>query len=162
MPIDCGFGPAIWLDVSGNFGSSIGITAKNLQDAESKSGASIQANDIVLIYTGWSTIKDPKKYSFEFMGLTKDASEWLREKSVKTVGIDTPNVDVPSAVDFPVHINFLRPRSLGLNNNDYIAIIENLVNINHIPRPRFLFFGAPIPYVGQTGGQIRALAYIES
>lgn len=162
MPIQCGFGPAIWLDVSKNFGANVGVTAKNLQDAEEKSGARIQAGDIVLIHTGWSSVKNVHKYSLEFMGLNKDAADWLREKKVKTVGIDTPNADVPSAADFPAHINFLRPRSLGLDENDYIAIIENVVNIDRIPKHRFIFSGAPIPYVGQTGGQVRALAYIEN
>lgn len=160
MPIECGYGDAVWLDVSHRFGPKAYITAKDLKDAEGNSGTSIRPGDIVLIYTGWSTVKDPKKYALEHMGLAKEAGEWLREKQVKTVGIDNCNVDAPGELALPVHMNFLRPRSQGLKNEDFIAIIENVVNINHIPKHRFLFSGSPIPYLGQTGGQVRAMAIV--
>jgi kynurenine formamidase len=70
-------------------------------------------------------------------------------------------VDAPGELTLPVHMNFLRPRCLGLGNDAFIAIIENLVNINRIPKSRFLFSGAPIPYLGGTGGQVRALAIVD-
>jgi kynurenine formamidase len=160
MPLECGFGEAVWLDVSHRFGPHGRVNAKDLKEAEERSGTSILPGDIVLIFTGWSTVNDPVKYSFEHMGLTTDAGEWLREKKVRTVGIDTCNVDASGELTLPVHMNFLRPRSLGLPKDDFIAIIENLVNIQNIPRSRFLFSGAPIPYLGGTGGQIRAMAII--
>ncbi|RFU65170.1 cyclase family protein [Peribacillus glennii] len=161
MPVECGFGDAVWLDVSFRYGPKAEVTAKDLKDAEEKSGTTIRPGDIVLIHTGWSTIKDPVKYAFDHMGLSIEAGEWLREKKVKTVGIDNCNVDTAGALNLPVHMNFLRPRSLGLANDDFIAIIENLVNIDRIPKSRFLFSGAPIPYLGGTGGQVRALGFVE-
>jgi kynurenine formamidase len=160
MPVECGFGDGIWLDVSSRFGSFGEINAKDLRKAEAASGTSIREGDIVLIHTGWSSVQDESKYSTEFMGLTRDAGEWLREKKIKTVGIDSCNIDTHD-LDHPVHMNFLRPRSLGLGNDDFIAIIENLIHISKIPKSRFLFSGAPIPYLNATGGQIRALAIIQ-
>jgi kynurenine formamidase len=161
MPIECGFGPAIWLDVSHKFGPKAVITAKDLQEAEFRTGTRIMPGDIVLIHTGWSTVTDPFTYATEHMGLAHDAGEWLRERKVKTVGIDTCNIDVRGEVRLPVHMNFLRPRCLGLPDDDFIAIIENVVNINRIPKPRFTFSGAPIPYVGRSGGQVRAMAIVD-
>jgi kynurenine formamidase len=160
MPIACGFGSGIWLNVSNRFAPFGKITAKDLIEAEEASGSTIHEGDIVLIHTGWSTVQEPIKYSTEFMGLTREAGEWLREKKVKTVGIDSCNIDTHD-LDHPVHMNFLRPRSIGLGKDDFIAIIENLVNISKIPQSRFLFSGAPIPYLGATGGQIRALAIVD-
>jgi kynurenine formamidase len=160
MPIECGYGEAIWLDVSHRFGSRVAITAKDLQDAQARTGTAVKPGDIVLIHTGWSTIQDRKVSAFEHMGLAKEAGEWLREKGVRTVGIDSCNMDAAGVLDLPVHMNFLRPRTMGLGNQEFIAIIENLVNINHISKPRFHFAGAPIPYLGGTGGQIRALAVV--
>lgn len=162
MPIECGYGNAIWLDVSNCYAPKGVVTAKDLREAEVKTGTKIQSQDIVLIFTGWSAnVNDPNKYALQHMGLSRDAGEWLREKKVKTVGIDNCNVDICGEVALPVHMNFLRPRSLGLPNDDFIAIIENLVNINKIPKPRFTFSGAPIPYIGKTGGQVRALAILD-
>jgi kynurenine formamidase len=160
MPVECGYGEGVWLDVSFRYGPKELVTAKDLCDAEEKSGTRIRPGDIVLIHTGWSINKDPVQYSLNHMGLSIDAGEWLREKQVKTVGIDNCNVDTPGALNLPVHMNFLRPTSLGLKSNDFIAIIENLVNINLIPKSRFIFSGAPIPYLGGTGGQVRALAIV--
>ncbi|WAH36202.1 cyclase family protein [Alicyclobacillus dauci] len=162
MPIECGYGAAIWLDVSHRFGSNNAVTAKDLQSAEERTGAKVLPGDIVLIHTGWSTVKDPVRYSMEHMGLSREAGEWLRERNVRTVGIDTCNVDAAGELNLPVHMNFLRPRSLGLRNDEFIAVIENLTNISSIPRPRFHFVGVPIPYLDKTGGQIRALAVVES
>lgn len=161
MPLECGCGNAVWLDVSFRFGPKAVVTAKDLQEAEFRSGTKIQPGDIVLIFTGWSTINDPVRYAFEHMGLSRDAGEWLRERRVKTVGIDNCNVDAAGELSMPVHMNFLKPRILGLPNDDFIAIIENMVNINKIPKSRFTFSGAPIPYIGKTGGQVRALAIID-
>lgn len=162
MPVENGYGNAIWLDVSFKYGPNAVITATDLQEAERRTGTKILPGDIVLIHTGWSIhINDPQKYALEHMGLSRDAGEWLREKQVKTVGIDNCNIDAAGDLQLPVHMNFLRPRSLGLSNDDFIAIIENLVNINKIPKARFTFSGAPIPYIGKTGGQIRALAIVE-
>lgn len=157
MPIECGYGTGIWLDVSHRLRPRGEINAKDLRESEAKTGDRIRPGDIVLIFTGWSTIQDPVAYSTEFMGLSRDAGEWLRERKVRTVGIDSCNMDAHN-LEHPVHMNFLRPKSLGLPSDDFIAIIENLVNIERIPSSRFHFSGAPIPYLNGTGGQIRALA----
>jgi kynurenine formamidase len=162
MPLDRGYGTAVWLDVSFRRAPRVAINPEDLAVAENKSDTPIQPDDIVLVYTGWSTIieEDPAKYSSDFMGLSKEAGEWLRAKKVKTVGLDTCNIDA-FATPSPVHMNFLRPRSLGLRNEDYIAIIENLVNINKIPTSRFHFVGVPLPFLGSTGSPIRAFAVLD-
>lgn len=162
MPVERGIGEAIWLDVSHRFAPKGEITAKDLKEAEEKSGARIQPGDIVLVHTGWYTMEhDPATWAFEHMGLSRDAGEWLREKQVKTVGLDTCNADSVAGKDMPVHMNFLRPRSIGLGQDEFIAIIENLKGIDKIPRARFKFYGVPLPIEGATGSPIRALAIVE-
>lgn len=58
-------------------------------------------------------------------------------------------------------MNFLRPRSLGLDESDCILIYENLVSIDRIPRRRFTFIGLPIPFRRATGSPVRAVAVCE-
>jgi kynurenine formamidase len=161
MPLDRGFGTAVWLDVSFRCAPKGVITPEDLAAAEGRSGEAIRPGDIVLLHTGWSGMidKEPIKYSADFMGISREAAEWLRARKVKTVGLDSCNIDAYGASS-PVHMNFLRPRSLGLDNNDYIAIIENLINIDRIPMPRFQFVGAPLPFLGATGSPIRAFAVV--
>jgi kynurenine formamidase len=97
------------------------------------------------------------------MGLNQAAGEWLRHRGARTVGIDNTTVEtVAGAYESPVHMNFLRPGALGLREDDFIAIIENLVHIDRIRSHRFHFVGLPLPFAGGSGSPIRAIAVIES
>lgn len=161
MPIDRGYGDAIWLDLSHKYEPKGEITAEDLEEAEQKSGSKVKKGDILLIHTGSSkTIDDD--YINKHMGLTIDAGFWIREKGVKTLGIDTPSPDTNGCgMTLPIHMNFLRPTSLGLPKHDYIAIIENVININAIPKPRFTFVGTSLLLKGATGSPIRAFAIVD-
>jgi kynurenine formamidase len=55
-------------------------------------------------------------------------------------------------------MNYLRPGSLGLAPDDFIAIIENLTGIDRIPAHRFEFVGMPLPLEGSSASPIRAIA----
>lgn len=95
------------------------------------------------------------------MGLTQDAAAWLRERGARTVGIDTCTPETTAGAQAsPVHMNFLRPRSLG-GDDPVIAIVENLVGIDRIPRRRFRFCGVPLPFDGLTGSPVRAFATVD-
>jgi kynurenine formamidase len=164
MPVECGYGTAVWLDCSFVKEPCGRVTPEVLEEAERRSGEVVGAGDIVLVHTGWSDLvaEEPQRYLDEHMGLTKDAGEWLRDRQVRTVGIDNSTVEtVDGARESPVHMNFLRPRSLGRSADDFIAIIENLVHIDRIPRHRFHFVGLPLPFEGGSGSPIRALAVVE-
>jgi len=66
----------------------------------------IQAQDMVLINTGWHRkYSDSKEYFGYAPGLSKAAGEWLAAKNVKLVGIDTATVDHPLATSFGAHRN---------------------------------------------------------
>ncbi len=164
LALERGYGPAIRLDVSRRFGAHAEITADDLADAETRSGDRIRPGDIVVVWTGWSTLalSDTEAYLAKHMGLTRDAAEWLRERRPATVGVDLSTPETASgSYTSPVHMNFLRPDSLGLDASEYIAIIENLVHLDRIPRSRFTFVGAPLPFKGQTGSPIRAFAVVD-
>jgi kynurenine formamidase len=117
----------------------------------------------VLVHTGWSELvaDEPQRYLDEHMGLTKEAGEWLRARGIRTLGIDNSTVETTEGAYLsPVHMNFLRPRSLGLSGDDFIAIIENLVNLDRIPQHRFHFVGLPLPFEQGSGSPIRAMAVV--
>lgn len=161
MPIECGYGPAVWLDCSFVKAPKGSVDVADLERAVKAAGVTIESGDIALVHTGWSehVTDDPDAYLNDHMGLTKAAGEWLRDRGVRTVGIDNATVEtVEGALQSPVHMNFLRPRSLGLADDDFIAIIENLVHIDRIPAHRFTFIGLPLPFRGGSGSPIRAIA----
>jgi kynurenine formamidase len=66
----------------------------------------IQADDIVLINTGWHhKYADSKEYFGYAPGLSKRAAEWLVAKKVKVVGLDTATIDHPLATSIGPHRN---------------------------------------------------------
>lgn len=161
IPIEYGYGTAVWLDCSAKCQPYAQITPDDLERAEAASGETVSAGDIVLVHTGWSQLadSDQARYLTEHPGLTKAAGEWLRDRGIRTLGVDlaTPET-IEGARSAPIHTNFLRPESLGLTTRDFIGIIENLVNIASIPAHRFTFMGVPLPLAGSSASPIRALA----
>jgi len=75
------------------------------QDLE-RAAPAVQADDIVLINTGWHRrYSDSKEYFGYAPGLSKAAAEWLVERRVKLVGVDTATVDHPLATSIGPHRN---------------------------------------------------------
>lgn len=162
MPLSAGFGSAVCLDVSAAFGPRVAVTASQLEAADRANESPVTEGDIVLVHTGMDAMhSDPSAWYEEHMGLSRDAGEWLRARRVRTVGIDSCSVDPAGASELPVHMNFLRPRSIGLSPHDWIAVIESLTNLSELPRRRFTFVGVPLPLAGATGSPIRAMAIVD-
>lgn len=66
----------------------------------------VNADDIVIINKGWHKhYSDSQQYFGHSPGLTKCAAQWLVDKKVKMVGVDTPQVDHPLATSLGPHRN---------------------------------------------------------
>lgn len=66
----------------------------------------VREDDIVVINTGWhQKYADSKEYFGYAPGLSKDAANWLAERKVKLVGVDTGTVDHPLATSIGPHRN---------------------------------------------------------
>ncbi len=71
-----------------------------------KATPDVLAGDIVLINTGWHRkYSDSKEYFGYAPGLSEAAAQWLVEKKVKLVGVDTACVDHPLATSLGPHRN---------------------------------------------------------
>jgi len=74
-------------------------------DLERRS-SDIRAGDIVVIVTGWHRrYADSQEYFGHAPGLALDAAEWLVERQVKLVAVDTAHVDHPLATSMGPHRN---------------------------------------------------------
>ncbi|MBI4415886.1 MAG: cyclase family protein [Euryarchaeota archaeon] len=150
LPVDRFVGPARLLDVRPAKRRER-ITAKKLEAAARRRGIELRGGDAVLLRTGWEAKRGTDAYLFENPGLTKDGARWLVGKGVRLVGIDTANVDLPTAVDFPAHHTLLAAD---------IPIIENVANLGAIPHPSFTLVALPLRLRGATGSPIRAIALV--
>jgi kynurenine formamidase len=165
LPLEYSWGRATWLDLSEHCADDGVFEVTHLENAERRGGERIQPGDILLLWTGWSTVlPDKTRYVMHHPGLTQEAAEWIRSRGVRTVGTDTTTPDtVANDLPAPVHANFLKPGSIRpvVNSPSIIAIIENLIHIDKIPSRRFRFWGLPLPFAGLTGSPLRAVAEVD-
>lgn len=99
----------------------------------------------VLIATG--TYPDPSSFNEDFAALAPELVDFLHERDVKTVGIDTPSVDLFSSKDLPAHKRFLA--------ND-MAILEGVV-LGDVPEGVYELIALPLKLVGFDASPVRAV-----
>ena len=114
----------------------------------------ILTDDIVLINTGWHRkYSDSKEYFGHAPGLSKRAAQWLVEKRVKLVGVDSATVDHPLATSIGPHrngpqIKYLLPEYQQATGRQ---AIEDFPEWN--PAHRALL-AAGIPTIENVGGDL--------
>jgi kynurenine formamidase len=123
-------------------------------DWEAKHGA-LKSSDIVLFNFGWSERweirPNDQRYAANWPGVGMDTAEYLIEKSVDALGVDTLSPDPPEALQKnPLHPVVLEKQLL---------IVENLCNLDLLP-DFFVFMALPLKIQGGSGSPIRAVALV--
>lgn len=99
----------------------------------------------VLLDTG--THPDPELFPEDFAALSPQLVEWLHERGVRLVGIDTPSVDPFPSKELPAHKAFLK--------HD-MAILEGLV-LKDVPEGVYELIALPLRLVGFDASPVRAV-----
>lgn len=99
----------------------------------------------VLVRTG--TCPDPERFMLDFAALAPELVEEWHERGVRTIGIDTPSVDLFDSKDLPAHNAFLRLD---------MAILEGLV-LAGVPDGVYELIALPLPLVGFDASPVRAV-----
>jgi arylformamidase len=107
-------------------------------------GASIAAPR-VLLATG--TYPDPAVFNEDFAALAPALIDFLHDRGVRLVGVDTPSLDPCQSKDLPAHQACLR--------HD-MAILEGLV-LAHVPEGLYELIALPLPLAGADGSPVRAI-----
>jgi kynurenine formamidase len=108
-------------------------------------------NKAVIVYTDWARHWNTSNYFQGHPYLTADAAEYLKDRQVKLVGIDSHNIDDTRRNSRPVHTTLL--------GND-ILIVEHLCNLGHLPSNGYTFNAAPPKFKGVGTFPVRAYARI--
>ncbi len=108
-------------------------------------------NRAVLIHTGWDSHWNTEKYYENHPYLTESAATYLKDCSVKLVGIDSHNIDNTLGKTRPVHTTLL-----GAD----ILIVEHLCNLSLLPKDGFTFSAIPPKFKGVGTFPVRAMAKI--
>ncbi|MFL0162357.1 cyclase family protein [Aquirufa salirivi] len=127
------------------FTETLEITKDHLKSYEIR-------NRAVLIHTGWDSNWNTEKYYENHPYLTEDAAIYLKDCSVKLVGIDSHNIDNTSGKTRPVHTTLLGAE---------ILIVEHLCNLNLLPQYDFTFSAIPPKFKGVGTFPVRAMAKLK-
>jgi kynurenine formamidase len=83
-------------------------------------------------------------------GRGADATEWLlRRRGIRSLGVDTLSIDPGNSTTFDTHLIVTGADRYGL---------ENLANLDRIPRRGATIMVGLIPYEAGSGGQARIFA----
>ncbi|MBL4630677.1 MAG: cyclase family protein [Paraglaciecola sp.] len=108
----------------------------------------IERCSIVLFKTCWDKKKGTKEF-FEHPYLSKKGAEYLLSKGIKTIAIDTINLDKTGGSSFPVHDLYAKANGI---------IAENLANFSDINFENPIISILPLKLEGCDGSPVRAVA----
>ena len=153
MPLDQFYRPSLCLDLS-HIPLRSDISIADLQEAEAKTGETINKGDIILLYMAHydRTFGSPE-FLTDFPGLTKESATWLGEKGITSFGVEAVSPGRPGKNNFEVH---LVCRNMGFTHMEGLANLHQVVGLGH-----FQFAGFPLKIRGGTGSPIRAVAIID-
>ena len=151
--------PAVVIDIAGRAARDPDtvVTIADLRSFERKHGR-IPRDAAVLMYSGWGAkVGDPEAYrgtdaagTLHFPGFDPDACEWLlRRRGIRSLGVDTLSIDPGNSTTFETHLILTGADRYGL---------ENLANLDRIPKRGATIVVGLIPYEEGSGGQARIFA----
>lgn len=133
------------------------VTVDDLRGHERRHGR-IEDGAAVLMYSGWGAkVADADVYRgtdsagvLHFPGFGADACEWLlRRRKIRALGVDTLSIDPGNSADFATHHILNGAERYG---------IENLANLNRLPRTGARISVGVVPFKLGSGGPAKVLA----
>jgi kynurenine formamidase len=142
-------GPAQVIDLS-FVGPRDLITVEHLMPYAEKIGPGAR----LLLKTGWSTRADTPEYRDQLPGISLPLAEWLGEREIALLGVETPAVaDINNKEALvTVHQALLRAG---------IVIVEGLANLDALQQDEVTFVALPLKLEGGDGSPVRAIAIEE-
>lgn len=120
------------------------ITLKDIKKYRDK----IKENDIILFNTNWYKKVGTDEY-FDHPYISIEVAEFLIEKGVKFICIDTINADATGGSEFPVHDLFAKSNCM---------IGENMAYFDKIDFENVIIASFPMNIVGCDGSPVRIVA----
>lgn len=99
----------------------------------------------VLLHTG--THPDPNRFNPDFAAPAPELIDWLAERGVATIGVDTPSVDAADSKDLPSHRRVL---ARGM------TILEG-IRLSGVPDGEYELIALPLRLVGVDASPVRAV-----
>lgn len=139
MPLDHYLGPCQVLDTRATRGARVRVQDLVLPHDQGRDG--VRATR-VLLRTG--TQPDKSVFNADFSGLEPALVDWLADRGVITVGVDTPSVDAADSKDLPAHGAFARRGLAILEGLDLSGAAPGVYELIALPLPLAGFDASPV------------------
>ncbi|XP_002731625.1 isatin hydrolase-like [Saccoglossus kowalevskii] len=160
ISLDRLIGKAVKIDIKAkaDADSDAELTVADLQAWENDNGR-IRKDSIVIVYTGWGS-RYPDRLSYygtlamdgtglHYPGIHPDAAQFLVDRKVTSVGIDTPSVDHGPSHSYATHKIFTSSGVIGL---------ENVANVDQLPSEGATIYAIPLKIKDGSGSPSRIFA----
>ena len=163
LPLEQLIGEGVVVDVTAPAAKNADylVTVADLEAHERRYGR-IPQGAIVLLNTGRAGLyPDRERYmgtaergedaigKLHFPGLSKEGAEFLVERRIGAVGIDTPSIDYGQSKTFEAHVTLM-------TNN--IPAFENVADMSLLPPTGATIIALPMKIEGGSGGPLRIVA----
>lgn len=166
VPLDWCFGPGVMLDVSYRRPGEE-ISAADLKSALDAWEYDLQPGDVVLVRTGADRLWPSPAYFRAFPGMSAEATNWLLDQGIRTIGTDAPGFDRPIGLmvqDYLAdrHPEVLWPSHFLGRQREYVHL-ERLARLDELPAPGcFTVACFPVVVEGAGAGWTRAVAIVDN
>ncbi|QHI36609.1 Kynurenine formamidase [Kordia antarctica] len=164
VPLDWCFGEGIVIDMKHKVDFDA-ITVKDITTFLDEQNLTIEPKMIVLIKTGRDKYNGTKDFHKIGTGMSAEATEWLIDKGIKVMGIDSWGWDLPlpymlqKAKETGNSELFWEAHLVG-QRKEYCHM-EQLVNLDALPYTGFKIAVFPLKIVGASAAPARVVAMME-
>jgi len=165
VPLEWCYGDGVVLDMR-HLEQGAGITEDDIKKALKKINHTLKEGDIAIIQTGADKYWGTTKYLAAQSGLTMEATKYILDQGVRTIGIDGWGLDRPvkkmvEAYHKTGDQKELWPSHFYGRQKEYLQI-EKMAQLDHLPGPTgFKVCCFPVKIERGSAGWTRAVAIVE-
>ncbi len=164
MPLELGFADGIVIDMT-HKADFDAITVQDMEQFLAEKNLVIRSGMIVLIKTGRDIYNGNKDFHKKGTGMSADATNWLIDKGIKVMGIDSWGWDLP--------LHYMIEQAKKTDNSELFWEahlvgkekeywhMEQLVNLDALPVMGFKVAVFPLKIVGASAAPARVVAILD-
>jgi kynurenine formamidase len=163
LPLEHFFGPGVVVDATGRENGDA-VTLEQMQAGIAAAGHDLRAGDIVLVHTGCDRFYAQPDYLLQGPGVTAEATVWLIEQGVWTMGIDAWGWDRPLNLQGAEALEQDAPGILWAAHqvDRPYSQIERLTNLSALPPTGFTVACFPLKIKGASAAPARVVAITDA
>jgi len=161
LPLEHFYGPGVVVDALGREDGDA-VTLEQMQAGIAAAGHDLKAGDIVLVHTGSDRYYGQPDYMAHGPGVTAEATIWLIEQGVWTMGIDAWGWDRPLWMQAQEALERDAPGILWAAHqvDRPYSQIERLTNLGQLPKTGFTVACFPLKIKGASAAPARVVGIV--